>query len=200
MRLSVVVLALFSTVVVIGCGHETTPVGPSSISPGSTAGSSASSSISTAEGPASSSSHTAAGRAALPFKGKLQGVGDPPVFEPPPSPYFTATLHADGQATLLGRFTMELSHRVNLITLAGVGQAVFTAANGDMLTTDMSGTAAPAGSPTAFTVTETHTVTGGTGRFTGAGGTFIVTRAVDFADPSTSGQIEGWITAPGGGF
>ena len=188
MRLSAA-LALFSTVAVVGCGQPVTPVGPSSLGPGSAAGSSDSNSTRKATGPV-----------AVPFEGTLQGEADPPVFEPPPSPYFTTRLRATGQATQLGRFTMEFSHRVNLDTLAGAGEAVFTAANGDMLTTDVAGTAAPAGSPTAFIVTETHTVTGGTGRFAGAGGTFVITRAVDFADPSTSGKIDGWITAPGGTF
>ena len=67
----------------------------------------------------------------------------------------------------------------------------FTAANGDTLTTTVEGTATPTNSPTAFTVAETHTITGGTGRFADARGSFVVTRSVDFADPFTAGSMEG---------
>ena len=62
------------------------------------------------------------------------------------------------------------------------------------------GQATPAGTPTQFTVVETHTVTGGTGRFAGARGEFRITRAVEFLDPSTRGEIEGWLSAPGDRF
>jgi len=174
-------------IVCVGCGESGSPAGPSSARPDDT-------SIANASGP---SGAVAAATAIVPFKGHLQGRADPPVFDPPPSPFFSAHLRAEGQATHLGRFIMDFSHRVNLVTLAGSGKAVFTAANGDTLMTDVEGTATPAGSPTAFTVTETHTVTGGTGRFTNATGQFTITRAVDFADPFTSGQMKGWISTPG---
>jgi hypothetical protein len=95
---------------------------------------------------------------------------------------------------------MDFSHRVNLDTLEGIGDAVFTFPNGDTLKTHVTGTAMPAGSPTAFTVVEIHEVTGGTGRFAGASGTFTVTRAVDFTDPFTSGEIAGWISVRHGRF
>jgi hypothetical protein len=101
----------------------------------------------------------------------------------------------------LGRFTLDFSHRVNLDTLEGSGTAVFTAANGDTLITDAEGEAEPVpGSPTAYTVVETHKVTGGTGRFAGASGEFTITRAVDFANPFTSGDIDGWISMRHGSF
>ena len=131
---------------------------------------------------------------AVPFQGKLEGIADPPQFEPPPSTFFSAHLLATGNATHLGRFTMDYSHRVNLLTSQGIGAATFTAANGDTLTTTVEGTATPASSPTAFTVVETHTITGGTGRFADARGSLVVTRSVDFADPFTAGSIEGELT------
>lgn len=134
---------------------------------------------------------SAAAAAAVPFKGQLEGIADPPQFEPPPSTFFSAHLLASGNATHLGRFTMDYSHRVNLLTLRGMGTATFTAANGDTLTTTVEGTATPTSSPTAFTVVESHTITGGTGRFADAAGSFVVTRSVDFADPFTGGSIDG---------
>jgi hypothetical protein len=135
-----------------------------------------------------------AAASAVPFKGTLEGIADPPQFEPPPSTFFSAHLLASGNATHLGRFTMDYSHRVNLLTLSGIGTAIFTAANGDAFTTTVQGTATPTNSPTAFTVAETHTITGGTGRFADARGSFVVTRSVDFADPFTAGSLDGQLT------
>ena len=183
------VLATLLTLVAAACSEPGSPGAPSPIHPGNNSD--------TASGASSGTMASAAVK--MPFKGSLQGNADPPVFEPPPSPYFSAHLLAEGQAAHLGRFTMDYSHRVSLDTLEGLGTALFTAANGDTLMTDVKGKATPAGSPTAFTVVEVHTVTGGTGRFAGATGTFTVTRAVDFANPFTSGEIDGWISRSGGG-
>ena len=184
------VIATLLTLVAAACSEPGSPAGPSAIHPGNNSDPSSG---------ASSGTTMASAAVRLPFKGSLQGNADPPVFEPPPSPYFSAHLLAEGQATHLGRFTMDLSHRVNLETGEGLGTALFTAANGDTLTTDVKGQAKPAGTPTAFTVVEVHTVTGGTGRFAGSTGTLTITRAVDFANPFTSGEIEGWISKSGGG-
>jgi hypothetical protein len=173
-----------------GCGAPPSSVAPSAL--GADAGFN--------DAAAGAAGATTASRRGVPFKGTLQGVADPPVFEPPPSPFFSAHLEASGQATHLGRFTMDYSHRVNLETLEGTGSARFIAANGDELMTSVEGRAEPAGTPTSYTVFERHTVTGGTGRFAGASGVFTLTRAVDFADPFTSGALEGWISAPGSKF
>jgi hypothetical protein len=189
MKLSAVVLVVI-TLLVIGCSQPASPAGPSPALPGNAA----SAAGDTVGGTEKATPVT------VPFKGRLQGEADPPVFEPPPSTYFTAHLQADGEATHLGRFTMDFSHRVNLVSLVGIGTAVFTAANGDRLMTDVQGEATPAGTPTQFTIVETHTVTGGTGRFASARGEFRISRAVDFLDPSTSGEIDGWISAPGDRF
>ena len=66
--------------------------------------------------------------------------------------------------------------------------------NGDTFTSSVGETATPTSSPTAFTVAETHTITGGTGRFAGARGSFVVARTVDFADPFTAGSMDGEVT------
>ena len=89
---------------------------------------------------------SAAAASAVPFKGQFEGIADPPQFEPPPSTFFSAHLLASGTATHLGRFTMDYSHRVNLLTLSGIGTATFTAANRDTLTTMVEGTATPTSS------------------------------------------------------
>ena len=183
-----VVIPVVLAFAAVGCGEPATLAGPSPVGTGG---------VSRVAAVTVSSSGTLDSTPEVPFKGRLQGEADPPVFEPPPSTYFSAHLEAQGEATHLGRFTMDFSHRVNLVTLVGVGKAVFTAANGDKLMTDVEGTATPAGTPTSFTVVERHEVRGGTGRFAQASGTFTVTRAVDFADPSTAGEIEGAISVPG---
>ena len=167
----------------VGCNTGATPTSPSLVG--------RSAEVASASG---DSNGSAASVSAVPFKGTLEGVSDPPQFEPPPSTFFSAHLLAGGNATHLGRFTVEYSQRVNLATLRGVGAATFTAANGDTLTSTAEGTATPASSPTAYTVVETHTVTGGTGRFVGVRGSFVVTRSVDFADPFTAGSMEGQLT------
>jgi hypothetical protein len=167
----------------VGCNTGATPTSPSRVG--------RSAEIALGSGGASGALVSAS---EVPFKGKLEGFADPPQFEPPPSTFFSAHLLASGTATHLGRFTMDYSHRVNLADLSGSGTATLTAANGDTLTTRVEGTAAPTSSPTAFTVVETHTVTGGTGRFVDARGSFVVTRSVDFADPFTAGSIEGQLT------
>jgi hypothetical protein len=164
----------------VGCSTVPTPTSPSLVAQ--------SADVTLGSGAATIS---AAAASAVPFKGGLEGIADPPQFEPPPSTFFSAHLLASGNATHLGRFTMDYSHRVNLLTLSGIGTATFTAANGDTLTTTVEGTATPTSSPTAFTVVETHTITGGTGRFAGTGGSFVVTRSVDFTDPFTAGSIDG---------
>ena len=93
----------------------------------------------------------------------------PPVFEPPPSPgLHRAPSHPHGQATHLGQYTMDYTHRVNQESLTGIGNAVLNVPKGDTLKTDVTGTATPDEQLTAFTTTDTHMVTGGTGRFAGA--------------------------------
>jgi hypothetical protein len=44
---------------------------------------------------------------------------------------------------------------------------------------------------------ETWTITGGTGRFTGAAGSFTVERSLDQTTGVTTGSFEGTISSPG---
>lgn len=70
-----------------------------------------------------------------------------------------------GEATHLGAFTRE-AHALLRPDFTFEGTVVFTAANGDQLFLDLEGAFT---SPT--TLAGTYTVTGGTGRFSGASGT-----------------------------
>jgi hypothetical protein len=134
----------------------------------------------------------------VPFKGRLEGAFTV-TFDPPPSPFFSVLLEGTGNATLLGRFTVEAPHRVNSATGNAIGSFAFRAANGDMLTADFTGASSPTPTPGVFAVVETATITGGTGRFAGATGSFIVERLVDLGTLSTTGSFEGTISSPGAG-
>ena len=87
------------------------------------------------------------------------------------------------------------------------GSAQWKAANGDIIYTTVFGSAALSDIPGGFLkVTETHTITGGTGRFTGAQGSFTVELFHKLEPSGVAGGVEtheifgsfnGTITSPG---
>jgi hypothetical protein len=103
-------------------------------------------------------------------------------------------LKGEGTASHLGRYTLVADFTVNLSTAAGSGRFTLTAANGDMLTGTETGQAEVAAG--IAQVTETATITGGTGRFAGATGTLTIRRRVVQATGASSGTVEGTITIP----
>ena len=113
----------------------------------------------------------------------------------PPSLLVQGT--GDGNATHLGRFTMSFSAVADLATPTATGTFTFTAANGDHLFVTFVGNAAETIEPGVVSFTETLTIVGGTRRFVGATGTFIMRRLadIDFATgTSTSvGSFDGHI-------
>jgi hypothetical protein len=134
----------------------------------------------------------------VPFKGSLQGQEiDTPEGGPPPT-----TLNADGNttgiATLVGQFSFRYQLTVNLANGTATGSAQLIAANGDSIFTTIVGASAPSGTPGVLSITEINTVTGGTGRFAGATGSFTTLRLVNGATGLTSGSFNGMITSPGG--
>ena len=197
MRASLNTVGVVGVVLLVGCSQPVSPTSPTS---GSLAGPSPTTS---GGNPTSTRIPTEAvvGVAAtkeVPFKGRLDGTF---TFapDPPPSPF--ASVHfseVTGNGTDLGRFTVEAPHRVNLATLTSTGTFEFTAANGDTLTADFTGTATPE-TPSVVSIVETANITGGTGRFAGATGSFIVTRTADLASLLTTGSFEGTISSPGAG-
>ena len=134
----------------------------------------------------------------VPFKGRLEGTyagsGEPPLV--------SVHVEAEGNATHLGRFTFDSQHVVNFVDLTGVGTAELTAANGDKLIANLAGIATAQDTPGVFLIVETLTITGGTGRFAGATGQFVVERwslPSGPADGTTSGSFEGTLSLPRGG-
>ena len=127
----------------------------------------------------------ARGGSELPFKGTYEGLET--VLTVPSHHHLDAT----GNATHLGRFTVTADWTV---TMAGAIEtsSTWTAANGDELFTRFTrhGVFVP---PTA-TFTETHTITGGTGRFATASGTFTVVQTRGLSMPyNNSATIDGTI-------
>ena len=129
---------------------------------------------------------------ALPFKGRLEGSFTF-VPDPPPSTFASVDFALTGNATHLGRFILTGPHRVNLAETpaTAVGTFEFTAANGDTLRASFTGIGTPAATPGIASIVETATITGGTGRFAGATGSFIVERIVDLINFQTTGSFEG---------
>jgi hypothetical protein len=99
-----------------------------------------------------------------------------------------------GNATKLGRFSMTYQEQVDLSTGIGTGTYNFVAANGDSLTARFIGTATPTPDPNILIVDENVTITGGTGRFANATGTFTVQRVLNLTTGISTGSFSGAIS------
>ena len=130
----------------------------------------------------------------VPFKGTLDGdVTRTPVDDT----HVRVDIEASGVASLLGRFALEAPHLVDLTTRSAAGYYQFVAANGDTLTAEFTGRAGPSDIPGVVRIVEEAVITGGTGRFAGATGSFTVVRLYDPAAGTTTGEVEGTISTPG---
>jgi hypothetical protein len=177
---SPVIVVIGSAFLWVGCSQTTSPTSPTSV-------------------PSIGTSFTSPPRAVsaaawhqVPFKGTFQGSD---AVTPPATIATTAT----GTGTHVGRLSVTA---VLTITSAsgGTGTSHWIAANGDSIDTTFVASAIPGAN--VFTITEDHIVGGGTGRFSGAQGSFTVhrTRVVALSDDGThvtSGSFEGTITSPG---
>jgi len=124
-----------------------------------------------------------------PFRGTVQAVETHVVVFPTLSVNGTGI----GNATHLGSFTMTYEAEVNLLTHVAMGSIEFIAANGDRVFADFVGQSTPTAIPNVVSIVETATITGGTGRFAGATGTFVVMRTLDQITGSASGFFDGSI-------
>jgi hypothetical protein len=124
-----------------------------------------------------------------PFRGTVQAVETQVVV----FPTLSVNGIGSGNATHLGNFTMTYKAQVNLLTRVGMGSIEFIAANGDRVFADFVGQSTPTGTPNVVSIVETATITGGTGRFAGATGTFVVMRTLDQITGSASGFFDGTI-------
>ena len=144
----------------------------------------------------------AAAQTQVPFEGTFQGNDDT-------SNLPTIIQSVTGIGTLVGQFSST-----TLLTVGpsgGIGTARWIAANGDSIDTTVVGSPAPvtmspcqvvgAQSDDSYVkITEIHTITGGTGRFAAARGSFTVKIYHDRSMSSphgTCGSFSGTITPPG---
>src|SRR4051794_25522572 len=142
---AVIVVTLFA----VGCGGSQSPAAPSPLLSHDFDGVVASDAAKPGSVPSANALHT------VPFKGRLEGT----VTSTPLDPPFTLTeISAQGTATQLGAFTLEMPHTVNLVTRSAEGFMTFTAANRDTLTARFTGQAQ--GFP-ILSIVEHATITGG---------------------------------------
>ena len=107
-----------------------------------------------------------------------------------------------GQLSHFGNFTMVSPHTTNVFTGETLGEQIFTAANGDTMTAYCAGFPQPQQDGTVAGTLDC-TITGGTGRFAGATGSYDFSLV---ASPRTDGgpgfateaEITGFISTVGG--
>jgi len=134
--------------------------------------------------------------AEVPFKGKFSGQAISAVTTEDPDVLLITTA-SSGNATHLGKFTMLSPHLADLSTLEVGGTQTFTAANGDTLTASFTGQFSPiVGGFLAASIN--CTITGGTGRFAGASGSYTFDILFDPATLTNISVIDGTIVIPNG--
>ncbi len=129
----------------------------------------------------------------VPFNGSMEGLDIVTAVNPP---FISVQQTTTGNATQLGEFTYTAMDTVDTRTRTGTGTFVFTAANGDTVNGTISGKATFT-PPNILTIEETAIITGGTGRFAGATGSFTLTRLNNTVTHVTTGSFEGTISSPG---
>ena len=103
---------------------------------------------------------------------------------------------ATGNANQLGRYTATYEEQVDLFTGSSVGAITLVAANGDVIFATQTGQGDPTPDPNIASIVEVSTITGGTGRFAGATGTFTIERLVNLTTGDSSGSFSGTISHP----
>jgi hypothetical protein len=136
-------------------------------------------------------------RTQVPFKGTLQATETTVAFVFPFG-YQDAT--GSGNATQLGRYTLHYTVVVNVVNITGTESAEFVAANGDRLFSEGTGQATTTADPNIDNIVEQYTITGGTGRFAGATGSFTLYRVLNLATGVTSGTFDGVIVLSNGNY
>ena len=141
-----------------------------------------------------------------PFKGTFQGQDAHDTLAPGATSVLIRTT-ATGVGTHLGRLSCNREITANLLNFTHAGSAHWVAANGDSIDTTVVGQAELSDLPGGFIrVTEIHTIAGGTGRFTGAEGSFTVELFHKLEASGVAGGVEahdifgsfhGTITSPG---
>ena len=135
----------------------------------------------------------AAAQHQVPFMGAMQGHDFDVAFT---NTTVTVLTVGTGIGTLVGQFSFAQTVTVDFTTGHDTGSAQWFAANGDSISTTITGSGEMI-EPGLFRIEDVHTITGGTGRFAGAQGSFTVKRLASGVTFLTSGSYEGTITPPG---
>lgn len=130
--------------------------------------------------------------ARLPFKGTLRS--DESYSTIASTLFVTAT--GSGESTELGSFIANYHTEVNLLDLSEAESIQFTASNSNTLQAKGIGQAIEDRTPGMYNVIEIYTITGGTGRFKDASGTFTLKRLVSRTVGVAESQFEGYILIP----
>ena len=132
----------------------------------------------------------------VPFKGTMQGHD---VDSPGPSQgTIVVTTTGTGIGSHLGDFSFTQVATVNLAASTSTGSVHWVAASPETVSIrHLPDPGEPAATPGIISITEIHTITGGTGRFAGAKGSFVVERLASAVTFLTSGSFHGTITSPG---
>jgi hypothetical protein len=128
----------------------------------------------------------------LPFKGTLQALETYQLV----FPTLFIDANGSGNATHLGRYSVQYNVSVDLLSGGGPASIQLVAANGDAIFATGSGQGTPTPDPEVAMIVEMYTITGGTGRFAGASGSFTVQRLVNTVTGVTSGLFDGNIVIP----
>ncbi|MEO7264094.1 MAG: hypothetical protein ABIW38_04230 [Ferruginibacter sp.] len=110
-------------------------------------------------------------------------------------PLLQQEITGTGKATHMGQSSFTALSTVNLTTAPPfqvTGTAIFRSANGDEFYTEFAGTSTPVGNGTSHVVL-THTLTGGTGRFDNASGSFMGSTIANPQNPVGSISYLGYI-------
>jgi len=133
----------------------------------------------------------------VPFKGVLSGstISSVPLDEC----HVLSEIVNWGNATQLGRFNGTAQLILNVCDLTYVGSYVFVAANDDNISGPFTGTLTPTSIEGVFDNNELAFITGGTGRFANATGTFNLGGQIDLNTGTFSVPMQGTISTVGSG-
>lgn len=111
-------------------------------------------------------------------------------------PTLFATATGTGDATQIGRFAVGYRIEMDLLDLSTTETAYFVTPNGDSLQAKAVGQAAEDKTSGMYNVIEIYTITGGTGLFEAASGTFTLKRLFNLTTGVTASTFEGTILIP----
>jgi hypothetical protein len=169
--------ALITAAIALGCDPSADPTAPST-SAGSDRG-------------------AAQGVKQVPFTGTFSGTGTAAALPEDRCPVLTVEILGTGNATHLGRYTTEQSHCAAPPSLAFTdGEFTFTAASGDQIRGTYFGEFVPL-DPPLFTIDGHFSITGGTGRFTGATGGGEASGVQNLATGDVTVSLVGTISSVG---